>query len=183
MSEPFLGQIEIFGFNFAPRNWAQCSGQLMAINQNQALFAVLGTTFGGDGIRTFALPDLRGRVPMGQGQGSGLSPRTMGETPGETNHTLTLAETPMHSHNVNVITTAGSGNTDIPGNAVSLSQTTGAKSDGSSIDVNIYSTSAPSQPIAPSAVGNTGGTPHSNMMPSLGLNVCIALFGIFPSRN
>jgi len=183
MSEPFIGQIEIFGFGFAPRGWAMCNGQLLAINQNQALFSLLGTQFGGNGIQTFALPDLRGRTSIGQGNGRGLSPRTIGQVVGEDTHTLSVNEMPQHSHNLGVITNSGTTNTQVPGPTVALAQTTGVDQDGNTIPVDIYSTSQPIQPMAPASIGNVGGQPHSNIMPSLVLNFCIALTGIFPSRN
>jgi microcystin-dependent protein len=184
MSEPYLGQIELFAFGFAPKGWALCAGQIMAINQNQALFALLGTTYGGNGQTTFALPDLRGRLPMGQGNGRGLTPRTIGEVGGEEAHTLSIAETPAHTHtfvalpNPNLAT-----NVDAPTGAV-LAQTTGQDKDGNTIPVNIYvPDSAPNQALAQTAIGSTGGQPHANLMPYLTVNACIALVGIFPSRN
>lgn len=183
MSEPFLGQIEIFSFGFAPRGWAMCNAQLLAISQNQALFALLGTQFGGNGVQTFALPDLRGRTSIGQGNGSGLTPRTIGDIVGEDAHALSLNETPQHTHNVGVITNSGTTNTQLPGPTVALAQTTGVDQGGNSISVNIYSTSPPTQPMAPASIGTVGGQSHSNIMPSLVLNFCIALTGIFPSRN
>jgi microcystin-dependent protein len=185
MAEPFIGQIEIFAFGFAPKGWAQCNGQLLAINQNQALFSLLGTTFGGDGRQTFALPDLRARVPMGQGAGPGLTPRQMGEKDGAEAHTLTIAETPSHTHAINTISNPTlSNNVDTPKNTVALAKTTGTNKDGGTITVDIYAPdAAPNQQMAPAALGNTGGQPHSNMMPYLGTNICIALRGLFPSRN
>jgi microcystin-dependent protein len=184
MSEPFVGQIEVFAFGFPPRGWAQCAGQLMAITQNQALFSVLGTTFGGDGIRTFALPDLRSRVPMGQGNGAGLTPRVVGQIAGEETHTLLGTEIPLHSHSVQAIANPTGSNTDIPGTSVRLAKTTGVDKDGKPLTFNVYATdNAPNQAMASAAIGSTGGQPHPNIMPYLAVNICIALQGIFPSRN
>lgn len=184
MSEPFIGQIEIFSFGFAPRGWAQCNGQLMPIAQNQALFALLGTAFGGDGMRTFALPNLQGRIPMGQGNGPGRTPRSLGQLVGEDNHTLSANETPPHTHDVAVISNVGTAtNTQIPGPTVALAKTAGVDTSNNPITLNVYGGTQPNVSLAPSAIGNAGGQPHSNMMPSLGVNFCIALQGIFPSRN
>ena len=185
MSEQFLGQIELFAFGFPPKGWAVCNGQIMAINQNQALFALLGTTFGGNGQTTFALPDLRGRVPIGQGNGPGLTPRTVGEAIGEEAHTLSIAETPPHVHTLQTIPNPTlANNVDAPGPTVALAQTTGADKSGNSITVNIYAPdNAPNQALAGGAIGPTGGQPHSNLMPYLAVNACIALVGVFPSQN
>ena len=185
MAQPFVGEIEIFGFGFAPNGWALCAGQTLPINQNTALFSLLGTTYGGDGISTFNLPDLRGRLAIGQGNGQGLTPRVIGEVGGETNHTLLVTETPSHSHasaaaqNVNV-----SSNADTPSASVVLSQTTGKASNGGALTVNLYAAdSNPSQALASAAVGTTGGQPHNNLMPFLAVLFCFDLVGIFPSRN
>ena len=185
MSEPYLGQIEIFAFGFAPRGWALCAGQILPINQNQALFSLLGTNFGGDGVTTFALPDLRGRVPMGQGNGAGLASRTIGQKAGEENHTLSAAETPTHTHPVRVISNPViSTNTTQPGPGVVLAQTAGVDKGNSPFAVNLYAQdSAPSQAMSGAAIGATGGQPHPNLMPYLTCNLCIALQGVFPSRN
>lgn len=184
MSTPYLGQVEAFAFGFAPKGWAICAGQTMAINQNQALFALLGTTYGGDGIRTFLLPDLRSRVAMGQGNGSGLTPRTIGEVGGEENHTLLSTETPGHSHPLMTAAKAATAtNADAPGPTVVLAQSTG-KTGQTPFALSLYATnSAPSQPMAATSIDLTGGQPHPNLMPFNTLNFCIALTGIFPSRN
>ena len=179
MSEPFLSQIEAFPYNFAPKGWAFCAGQLLPINQNQALFALLGTTFGGDGIRTFALPDLRGRLANGFGQGAGLANYTLGQRGGEEAHTLTAAETPPHSHLVNAVKNGTAGGTSTPGGAVTLGE--GYSNEAGSPTVNIYSSAAPT--IAMGSLAPTGGQPHENRMPYLTLNYCIALQGVFPSQN
>ena len=171
MSEPFLGQIIIVGFGFAPRGWAFCNGQILSIAQNTALFALLGTTYGGDGQTTFALPNLQGRMPMHLGQGPGLSPRTQGEVGGEENVTLNQNQMPVHSHTLNA-----SGNiatTDSPANAL-LAR---------SVRATIYGSPA-SATLSPQSIAAAGGNqPHDNMPPYLVLNYCIALEGIFPSRN
>lgn len=175
MSEPFLGQIQAFGFNFTPRGWAACSGQLLPISQNQALFSLLGTTYGGDGQTTFALPDLRGRAPLHFGTGGGLTPRTLGEQGGTESVTLTTTQIPSHAHDGGSMqASANPANTGDPtGHALGLAP--------------VYSTDPPSVALAAGTVGatqNAGGSqPHANMQPYLVLNWCIALQGIFPSPN
>jgi microcystin-dependent protein len=166
MTEPFLGEIRIFSMGFTPRGWALCNGQLLPINQNQALFSILGTTYGGDGRTTFALPNLMGRVPLHTG--SGL---TLGELAGEEAHTLTIAEMPSHMH------TAVGGN-------VAADQSNPTGSVWANAPQNSYSTSPDGSVMNPGAIGLTGASqPHENMSPFLVLNFCIALNGIFPSRN
>lgn len=171
MSDPFIGEIRLFAGNFAPRDWAFCDGQLMSIAQNTALFSLLGTTYGGNGQTTFALPDLRGRVPVHQFQGPGLSNRDLGEVSGSETVTLLSTQMPAHSHAFRASTTAATGSTPV---GALLGATT----------VNSYDNSAAGVAMAAGAVGNTGGSqPHDNMAPTLALNYIIALFGIFPSRN
>ncbi|MGB7976159.1 MAG: tail fiber protein [Roseiarcus sp.] len=179
MAEPFISQIEAFPFNFAPKGWAFCAGQLMPINQNQALFSLLGTTFGGDGRTNFALPDLRGRLANGFGQGQGLANYALGQRGGEETHTLTIAETPPHSHLVNAVKNGTTGGTNTPGGGVTLGE--GYSGEAGSPAVNIYSSAAPTIPMG--SLGPTGGQPHGNLMPYLALNYCIALQGVFPSRS
>lgn len=179
MSEPFIGQIQTFGFNFAPRGWAFCDGQLLSIAQNTALFALLGTTYGGDGRTTFGLPDLRGRVPLHEGTGPGLSPHPLGQRAGTENTILNVNQMASHSHTQakgKMRATASPANSNDPtGNSVAL----GA----------LYSTDAPTVDMATDSVVNPdtndtgGGNSHDNMQPYLVLNTCIALVGIFPSRN
>jgi microcystin-dependent protein len=179
MSDNFLGEIRMFGGNFAISNWAFCNGQLLSIAQNQALFSLIGTTYGGDGVQTFALPDLRGRLPLGQGQGIGLSPRAMGEMAGVEQVTVLLNEMPLHSHGFNA--TADAATTAEVGPIVLPAQPT-----ASSAFLYTVPGSSPGTPaiLAPTVVGLDGGSqPHSNLMPSLCLTFIIALTGIYPSRN
>jgi len=196
MSEPYLGQIEIFGFDFPPRGWAICAGQLLPIAQNPDLFALLGTTFGGDGQRTFALPDLRSCTPIGQGKGSGLTPRPMGEpVAGEENHTLLISETPFHSHNLWALydPAAVESNTHIPGNTVLLAKAVAADPQGAALPIEVYLPLYPPPPdpkprplvqMAEAAISSVGGgQPHPNMMPFVTLNVCIALQGSIPKPS
>ena len=180
MSTPFLGQIEIFSFNFAPKGWAQCNGQLLPINQNQALFSLLGTMYGGDGRVNFALPDLRGRTPIHVGSG-----HTLGERGGEQAHTLIMSEMAAHNHMVNVdATTAATSNQVTPANTEVLGLTAGQLKDGTPLAINMYSNGASGVTLDPRTISNVGGSqPHTNIMPYLTLNCCIALQGIFPSRN
>ena len=179
MAEPFISQIEAFAFNFAPKGWALCAGQTLPINQNQALFSLLGTTFGGNGTTTFVLPDLRGRLANGFGQGPGLANYNLGQQGGEETHTLTVTETPPHSHLINANNNGTTGGSSTPGGGVTLGA--GYANQTGSPAVNIYSTAAPT--IAMGSLGPAGGQPHENRMPFLALNYCIALQGIFPSRN
>jgi len=165
MAEPFLSEIRIFSFSFAPKGWATCDGQLLPINQNQGLFSLLGTTFGGDGRVNFGLPDLRARAPIHVGSG-----HTLGERGGEQAHTLSIAELPTHTHNFN-------GTTDNADTAVPTGNLFGTSN-------NLYT--GPTNPTAlnPATVPNVGGSQaHLNMQPFLALTFCIALQGNFPSPN
>ena len=163
MAEPFLAEIRIMSFNFAPKGWAQCGGQLLPINQNQALFALLGTTYGGNGQTTFALPDLRGRGPLHFGAGFAL-----GEKQGEEFHTLSIAEMPQHIHGAQAVNHPGRSVTPA-GNYLAAHR--GGYSDASGAS------------LQPGTVGGTGGSQaHENRPPFAVLNFCIALQGIFPSR-
>ena len=176
MSTPFLAQIEIFSFNFPPKGWALCNGQLLPINQNQALFALLGTTFGGDGRVNFALPDMRSRIPISFGQAS------LGQAGGEEAHTLVVSEMPGHNHVVNVDSTAGAANK--PTTATVLGKSSGTSSTGQQLAINAYGTGSAATSLDPRTVSNVGGSqPHENRQPCLTLNFCIALQGIFPSQN
>ena len=165
--EPFLGEIRPFGFNFAPRGWALCDGQILPINQNQALFSLLGTTYGGDGRTTFALPDLRGRSPIGFD-----SQRPLGGRDGEEQVTLTLGQLASHDHSVNASSDAATAGT-VTGNALANT--------GSSLAYGNAASLVATNPAAVAAAG--GGQAHDNMQPFLTLNYCIAVQGLFPSRN
>ena len=173
MSDQFVAEIRIFPFNFPPTGWAFCDGQLMPISQNTALFSLLGTTYGGDGKSTFALPDLQGNAPMQPGQGQGLSLRDLGEMSGVESITLLQSEIPVHTHTLRA--TIEQGDNRLPAPAVSLAQSIGA---------NAYVAPTPAlglmafQTLPPAG----GGLPHNNMQPYLTLNFCIALQGIFPQR-
>jgi microcystin-dependent protein len=182
MSDFFLGEIELFAFDFAPKGWAQCNGQLLSIQQNQALFSLLGTVYGGNGTTNFQLPDLRGRLPVGQGQGPGLSVRTLGQTFGEENHTLLVGETPPHSHFVNVMSNPTAANAYTPSPSLFLSKTSFSGSLGAETDLYVAD-SAPGNAMNTAAVAPVGGQPHSNQMPTVVVNYCICLSGVFPSRN
>ena len=169
MAEPFLSEIRVMSFVFPPKGWALCDGQLLPINQNQALFALLGTTFGGNGQTTFALPDLRGRAPIHVGSG-----HTLGERGGEQAHTLSIAELPQHVHSWNAQRSPAS--TVTTPNASSLL--------ASSIGDNAWGPAANLVAMSPDTVQNTGGSQaHLNMQPFLGLHFCIALAGVFPART
>lgn len=171
MSQPFVAEIRMFSFNFAPRSWAFCNGQLLPIAQNQALFSLLGTTYGGNGTVNFALPNLQGRTPIEAGTGPGLPSVTLGQTGGEEAHTLTTQEMPAHQH-----TSAGSSNNP------SQTSPNGGYPATFTAD-NVYTTPANGAMNA-GTVANTGGSqPHPNIQPYLVVNICIALAGIFPSRN
>lgn len=166
MSEPFLGEVRIVGFNFAPRGWALCNGQILPIDQNQALYSILGTTYGGDGQTTFALPDLRGRAPIHEGSG-----HTLGQRSGEATHTLTAAEMPAHDHAASA--SSDEGTSPVPTDLV-LART----------PAQIYHDPTNLGAMNGAAVSSTGGSqPHDNMQPYIALNFIIALRGLFPSRN
>ena len=168
MSEPYIAEIRIMGFNFAPRGYAQCDGQLLPISQYSALFSLLGTTYGGDGRTTFALPDLRGRCPIHMGTGPGLSPRSIGGKAGVEMTQLTVNEMPSHTHQLrasNLVPNEESPEENYPA-ASSLNPYTGASPTQSS-----------------NTIQNTGGQAHNNMQPYLAVNFIIALVGIYPSRN
>lgn len=180
MSSPFIGEIQLYGFNFNPRGWAFCNGATLPIAQNTALFSLLGTTYGGNGQTTFQLPNLSSRAACQAGQGPGLSIRDLGETFGVNSVTLSSTEIPMHNHGVNAFsqTATGSG-TGAPGNGYGLSFLASSTTSKTFINTPLNTQFAPNM-IAPS---QGGGLPHENMQPYLGLNFCIALQGIFPSRN
>jgi microcystin-dependent protein len=170
MGTPFLAELRIMSFNFAPRGWAMCNGQLLPINQNQALFSLLGTTYGGNGQTTFGLPNMQTRVPIHTGNGF-----TQGQQGGENAHTLTIPEMPSHNHIDTVSADAPANNvTSAPNNFL------GTVKDASLL----YSTNPANQAMNPAVITNTGGSqPHENRQPFLALNFCIALQGVFPSQN
>jgi microcystin-dependent protein len=178
---PYLGEIVMYSFNFAPKGWAQCNGQLLPINQNQALFSILGTTYGGDGRVNFALPDLRGRVAMYSGNG-----HTLGERSGQEFHTVTMSEMPQHIHVLQANTTApgAAAAASVPANTKVLAPATASLQGGQSANVSLYGPPSNLTPMAPAAVTNIGGSqPHENRQPYGVVNFCIALQGVFPSRN
>jgi len=176
MSEPFVAEIRIFAFNFPPRGWALCNGQLLPISQNTALFSLLGTTYGGNGISTFGLPDLEGSAPLMPGQGPGLSLYDLGQTGGETAVTLLESEMPVHTHTVRA--NSGAGTQSSPSNADWASAKILRQG------INLYTQSAPNTTMNPQAFATAGAsTPHNNMPPYLVLNFCIALQGVFPPRS
>ena len=171
MAESYTGEIRLFGGNFAPRGWAYCDGQLQSIASNQALFALIGTIYGGDGRTTFALPDMRSRLPVHQGRGLGLSSRFIGERYGVEDVELTLNQLPSHTHPVNASQDAAT--TDDPSNAVLAKEA-------------LYQDFDPSdnQDLGPLAIAPSGGNrPHENRMPYLSMNFIISLYGLFPPRS
>ena len=172
MSEPFVGEIRMFAGNFAPRGWAFCDGQLLAVSQNDALFSLLGTIYGGDGRTTFGLPDLRGRIPIHAGSGPGLTPRALGAKSGSESETLTINELPNHTHKLQVSTAAATQNSpsgEYMGNSPNVRVW---RPDDASVDLNSKSITS---------VG--GSRSHTNLMPYLCIHFIIALFGIYPSRH
>lgn len=174
MANPFVAEIRMLGCSFAPSGWALCNGQILAISQNTALFSLIGTFYGGNGKSTFALPNLQGRVAIGAGQGPGLTPRSLGEEGGEDQVTLITSEMPAHRHTL----TGTSGSTDVATPSGNRMGTTGTRGQ----QVNAYAATANAQ-MDPAALAPFGGTqPHNNMMPSLSINFCIALQGVFPPR-
>jgi microcystin-dependent protein len=171
MSNPFIGEIRMFGGSFAPAGWAFCDGQQMPISENDTLFSLIGTTYGGDGQQTFALPDLRGRLPMHMGTGGGLSPRVIGEMGGVETVTLAAQQIPVHSHPP--LAVSGSGNQATPQNGVWASASTSR-----------YSSNAPSLAMNNTLINSAGGNqPHENLMPYLTISFIISLFGIYPTQN
>ncbi|WP_248918583.1 phage tail protein [Pseudomonas entomophila] len=196
MSEPFLGQITLFAGNFAPRGWALCNGQILPIQQNAALFAILGTTYGGNGQSTFALPDLRGRGPVHAGQGIGTDNILLGEAGGVTTNTLTLANMVPQNLNIPAATvpvaipaTSGTAELDTPSNGAVLAKS--VDTTGSGPEIKIYTATATNTTLKPFNITVPASTvtvqgsnlPFTNQSPYLGVNFIIALEGIFPSRN
>ena len=172
MSQPYVGEIRMFGGNFAPAGWLFCDGSLQAISENDTLFQLIGTTYGGDGQSTFALPDLRSRVPVHQGTGPGLSTRIIGELAGTETVTLNNQQIPQHTHAVAVSSSTGS--TGVPSSTVTLGVA----------DIDMYIIESPSVNMNASTIGNAGGSqPHNNIQPILAVNFIISLYGIFPSPS
>jgi microcystin-dependent protein len=194
MSDPFLGQIEIFAFRFAPKGWALCNGQLMSIAQNPQLFQLLGTTYGGDGRINFALPDLQSRTPIGQTEDAGRTPYPVGTKTGEETHAMTADEATYHGHSLSVVASPDvTKNSPMPGGDVALSKATASDAEGHPIAIDLYvwdydpvkkvPLNLPKVAMADAAIGMAGGQPHANMMPYLVLNPCISLQGPMPSPN
>ncbi|MEW9898161.1 tail fiber protein [Chitinivorax sp. PXF-14] len=190
-ADPYLGTICTFGFNFCPRGWAATNGQLMSIAQNTALFSLLGTTYGGDGRVTFALPDLRGRVVVGMGQGPGLAPVDQGQVFGQDNTTLTINSMPAHTHTASTAATvttklrasSGAGSTDSPAGAVLAKQSRTNIYGAGPADSDMGGSAVTTTASATTTVGVAGGSqPFDQHQPSLGMLTCIAIEGIFPSR-
>jgi microcystin-dependent protein len=172
--DPFVAEIRIFPFNFAPKGWAFCDGQLLPISQNTALFSLLGTTYGGDGKSNFALPNLQGRAPMQPGQGPGLSLHDLGETGGSEAVTLLASEVPSHTHTLNASSQPGE---DPSPGGEALARSVGAALYQTNVSQNLV-------PMAPETLAPAGGgQPHNNLQPYLTLNFCIALQGVFPPRT
>lgn len=175
MSNPFVAEIRMFGFNFAPRGWALCNGQILPIAQNTALFSLLGTTYGGNGQTTFGLPNLQGRAPLHPGQGPGLSAYSLGQVGGTETVTLTQNQLPSHTHALNGITAPPPATGTVPDATVGLGRASGG---------NAYGAAANLVSMSPQSLPPQGGNqPHNNLMPYLAVNFCIALQGIFPARN
>lgn len=172
MSEPFVGEIRMFAGNFAPRGWAFCDGQLLAVTQNDALFSLFGTIYGGDGRTTFGLPDLRGRIPIHAGDGPGLSPRRLGAKAGAETVTVTTNQLPSHTHQAHGASAIGTDPN--PGGTVVASSSV----------MQPYYVGAATQPMASTSITSVGGSrDHTNIQPFLCVNFIVALFGIYPSRQ
>jgi microcystin-dependent protein len=182
MQNPFVGQITFYPYNYAPKGWATCEGQLLPIQQNTALFSLIGVNFGGNGTSTFALPDLRGRVSLGMGQNPGGSYYTVGEDGGFENVTLIYSQMPAHSHSLNASTTQGT--VDDPSNALFSAPYVGGGRHGGGSTGDIYNPGAANTQLVPTTLAPAGNqSPHNNIQPTLVLTPCIALVGVFPTRN
>jgi microcystin-dependent protein len=172
MSQPYVGEIRMFGGNFAPAGWQFCDGSILSIAENQVLFQLIGTIYGGDGQNTFAVPDLRGRVPVHQGQGPGTSNRIIGELGGTENVTITNQQLPLHNHTAQVSSNTGTTGTPSPGVTLGVA------------DVDLYIAESPTVNMNALSISSAGGSqPHSNIQPYLAVNFIISLFGIFPVQN
>jgi microcystin-dependent protein len=180
MSTPYIALIQMFSFNFAPKGYALCSGQTLPINQNQALFSIIGTMYGGNGQTNFMLPDLRSRVPLHQGNGF-----IVGQKGGTETVTLTIPTLAAHNHSIQTdATTAGASNSNTPASNTVIGQSAGAAAPGGPFVVSMYGDAAAGPTLNPAAIGNTGGSQaHENRMPYLAINYSIALQGVFPSQN
>lgn len=177
MSDPYVGEIRMFAGNFAPRNWAYCNGQILAIAQNDALFSLLGSTYGGDGRTTFALPDMRGRLPVHQGTGPGLTPRMLGARFGSENITLSAGQIPAHTHTYNA-------SADIVDSANPGSDVLASQNDGDTPYAALPADLSKLENMNSDTLARAGGgMPHNNMMPFVSISFIISLFGIYPSRN
>ena len=172
MSEPFIGEIRMFAGNFAPRGWALCDGQLLAVSQNDALFSLLGTIYGGDGRTTFGIPEMRGRIPVHEGTGPGLSNRNLGARSGAEDVTLTLNNIPSHTHPL-VASTQAADETELQGHVLA----------STNAPVDQYGLTQPKSMSVSAITGTGGGQSHPNMMPFLAVNFIIALAGVYPSRS
>lgn len=186
MTQPYVGQMQLFGFNFAPSGWQQCNGQLLPISQYAALFSIIGTYYGGNGTSNFALPNMQGNVAVGVGQGIGLSQYVQGETGGGTSVTVTTSTMARHNHTLVATTTATGTTATAAGNQLAVGSAGGGKQGGTAYAADIYSPNAASATtgLAPLAISLSGGNgAHNNMQPYLALNYCIAIVGVFPPRN
>jgi|LakWasMet44_HOW7_FD_contig_21_137184_length_1799_multi_14_in_0_out_0_2 microcystin-dependent protein len=183
MSDSFLGEIRMFAGTYEPQGWKFCNGQSLSINGNEALYSLIGVQYGGDGVNNFALPNLQGRTPIGQGTGTGLTPRTIGQTGGQTAVTLTTSEIPSHTHSV--LATTSAANASTPGNTVILAtpstSTTTMYLKVDATDTKQRAFAFDSNAISPQV--GTSGQPHNNVMPSYGMNFIICINGLYPSRT
>lgn len=186
MSDPYVGEIRCFGFNFAPQNWAQCAGQLLPIAQNAALFSVLGTTYGGDGKTTFGLPDLQGRTPVGMGLGPGLANVAEGQKLGEESVTLLASQLPAHSHTLDTASNGGATLANAPTANVSFVSQYQEGNNKGFLNMFVPSPPPPAKPVtmaAASLAPSGSGQPHENRQPYLAIGFCMALTGVYPSRS
>jgi microcystin-dependent protein len=174
MSNQYIAEVRAFGFNFAPIDWAQCNGQVMGIDQNPTLYQIIGTTYGGNGTTTFALPNLQDMTPLGQGQGLGLMNWALGQTFGQANHTLLIGEVPIHNHVAAMATAVPASKTSAP---------TASSYPGEATRVNAYAPTSNST-LAGATIAVSGGSqPHPNVQPVQVLNYCIALYGVYPPQS
>ncbi|GAB3881894.1 phage tail protein [Spirosoma agri] len=178
--DEYMGIVKLFAGNFPIKGWAFCNGQLLSISQNSALYSLLGNTYGGDGVSTFALPDLRGRTAVGFGSGPGLQNYNLGEAGGTESVTLTNNQLPVHTHSLNATTNSG---TQVSPSGVLLAAATGADEGGTSVTVSTYANGSPNTSLSPNSIGGAGGNqPHENRQPYLGLNYIICTEGLYPPR-